>query len=184
VKLVGAGPERTQPLVVRKDPSTAGTDDDVTAQTKVMMEIRDRAESVSKAINDAESVRVQLRQLDTLIGDDDKAKDVKKAADELDAKISEIESRFFNMTATGRGQDQLRTPSQMYEKLSHLADVVSYADFRPTDSQLEVHAKVAQEIDRDRERLNGLFAREVATFNVMLRERQLGAIIAPRTPTP
>src|SRR5262249_3990474 len=107
-------------------------------------------------------------------------KAVGTAADELDAKIVEIESRLFNMTSTGRGQDQLRTPSQMLEKLSHLADVVSYADFRPTDSQLEVHAKLTQELARDRERLDGTFARELANFNNLLRQQQLGAIVAPK----
>ncbi len=45
------------------------------------------------------------------------------------------------MTSTGRGQDQLRFPSQLVEKLSHLADVVSLNDFAPTD----------QEIDRSQE---------------------------------
>src|SRR5262249_11583240 len=146
VKLVGAGAEQTQPLAVRKDPQTEGSEQDIAAQTKVMTEIRDRMADAAKASNDAEMVRAQIARLKTMIGDADGVKAVKTAADELDAKIAEVESRFFNMTATGRGQDQLRTPSQMVEKLSHLADVVAYADFRPTQSQLEVHAKLTQEL--------------------------------------
>jgi hypothetical protein len=179
VKLVGAGPERTASLTVRKDPNTEGTEPDIAAQTKVMMQIYDDTTTVAKAINAAETVRAQIAQLKARLGDGDAVKGVKASADELDGKIADIESRLFNLTATGRGQDQLRTPSQMVEKLSHLADVVAYADFRPTDSQVEMQAKLAQDIARDGERLNGTFAREVANFNAMLRDRQLGAIVVP-----
>jgi len=90
----------------------------------------------------------------------------------------DVESRLFNMTATGRGQDFLRTPSQLVEKLSHLADVVSYADFAPTNSQIEVRDALTQELAHDREQVDGLFARRLAAFNAMLRERQLGTIVA------
>jgi photosystem II stability/assembly factor-like uncharacterized protein len=179
VRLVGAGEEQKQSLTVRKDPLTEGTEQDITAQTKVMMQIHGDMTTAAKAINSAESVRAQIARVKSLAGDGEAARPVKAAADELDAKIVEIESRLFNMTATGRGQDQLRTPSEMVEKLSHLADVVAYADFRPTDSQLEVQTKLSQELSRDQERLAGTLTREVAQFNAMLRERQLGAIVVP-----
>jgi hypothetical protein len=179
VRLVGAGEEQKQSLTVRKDPLTEGTEQDIAAQTKVMMQIHGDMATVAKAINSAETVRAQIVRLKSLAGDGEAAGPVKTAADELDAKIVEIESRLFNMTATGRGQDQLRTPSEMVEKLSHLADVVAYADFRPTDSQIEVQAKLSQEISRDQERLTGTLTRDVAQFNALLRERQLGAIVVP-----
>ena len=68
----------------------------------------------------------------------------------------------------------------MIEKLSHLADVVTYADFRPTDSQVEMQTKLSQELARDRERLSGTFLRDLGAFNTLLRERQLGAIVVPK----
>jgi photosystem II stability/assembly factor-like uncharacterized protein len=179
VKLVGAGAEQAAQLTVRKDPATEGSDADITAQTKVMLEIRDRMNTAAKAINDAETVRLQLANLKRILGDDEAIKTIKTAADDLDAKIADVESRLFNTTATGRGQDQLRTPSQLVEKLSHLADVIAYADFRPTDSQLEMHAKLSQDLDRDRERLNGLLQRELANFNSLLRNRDIGPLVAP-----
>jgi photosystem II stability/assembly factor-like uncharacterized protein len=179
VKLVGAGPERSQQIVVRKDPNTEGTEQDIAAQTKLMTTILQDARDATKAINDAELVRQQIAQVKKVAGDGEAMKDVVRAADALDAKIVEIEGRLFNITATGRGQDQLRTASQMMDKLAHLADVVAYADFKPTDSQVEMQAKLSQELARDRERLSGTFVREIAAFNELLRERKLGAIAAP-----
>ena len=96
------------------------------------------------------------------------------------AQVLRAESRLFNVTATGRGQDFLRTPSQILEKLLHLADVVSYADFAPTASQVEVAAKLRQDIAHDRERVDGVLSRTLASFNALLRERSLGAIVAPK----
>jgi hypothetical protein len=106
--------------------------------------------------------------------------EVTAAADALEKQLVEIEARQLNLTATGRGQDFLRTPSQMMDKLAHLADVVSYADFAPTDSQVQVDAKLSQEVAHDREQLDGVLARPLAAFNALLRERQLGAIVAPK----
>ncbi len=179
VKLIAAGVERVEPIVVRKDPNTAGTDADIAAQTKVMLQIRDNVNIAAKAINDAELVRSQLIALRTVIGDGDAQKAVLKAAGDLEAKIADAESRLFNMTSTGRGQDMLRTPSQMVEKLSHLADVVSYADFAPTDSQVEVNGALTQQLARDQEQITGILARDVAVFNAILQERKLGAIVVP-----
>jgi len=179
VKLVAAGVERTEQILVRKDPNTTGTEADVAAQTQVMLQIRDNVNTAARTINDAELVRAQLIALRTVIGDGDAQKAVLKAAGDLEAKIADVESRLFNMDATGRGQDMLRTPGQMMEKLSHLADVVSYADFAPTESQREVNAALTQQLAHDQEQIAGLFARDVALFNAMLRERQMGAVVVP-----
>jgi len=170
----------TAPLAIRKDPNTAGNEDDVAAQTKSMLSIRDNANTVAKMINTAESVRAQLVAWRAVAGGNPAGKDAQAAADDLETQLVAIESRLFNLTATGRGQDFLRTPSQMMEKLAHLADVVSYADFAPTDSQLQVAAKLTQDVAHDREQLDGVLARTLSAFNTLLRERQLGAIVPPK----
>ena len=115
----------------------------------------------------------------SVVGDDDSIKAVRAAGDAIDGRLVAIESKLFNTAATGRGQDKLRTPGQIVEKLWHLADVVAYADFSPTDSQREVHAKLAQDLAGVSEQMNGIVARELANFNATLRERQLGGIVTP-----
>jgi photosystem II stability/assembly factor-like uncharacterized protein len=180
VKLVAGDVERTAPLTVLKDPNTAGTEEDVAAQTKALLSIRDNANVVAKMINTAESVRAQLVSWRALALTAPGTDDLKAAAADLEKQIVDVESRLFNLTATGRGQDFLRTPSQMMEKLAHLADVISYADFAPTESQLQVGAMLSQNVAKDREQLDGILARTLATFNALLRERQMGAIVAPK----
>ena len=114
-----------------------------------------------------------------MIGDGDASESGAEGGRRSRREIADVESRLFNMTSTGRGQDMLRTPSQMVEKLSHLADVVSYADFAPTDSQNEVNSALTQQLAHDQEQIAGILARDVANFNAMLQERKLGAIVLP-----
>ena len=180
VKLVAGDVERTAPLAVRKDPNTIGSEEEIAAQTRVLLSIRRNANVVAKMINTAESVRAQLVAWRALPHRDPIPPDVVAAAEAVEKAIVDIESRLVNLTATGRGQDFLRTPSQMIDKLTHLADVVSYADFAPTESQTQVDAKLSQEVAHDREQLDGVVARPLATLNTLLRERQLGAIVVPK----
>jgi len=56
---------------------------------------------------------------------------------------------------------------------------VSYADFAPTASQLEVNSALTQQLSHDQEQITGLLAKDVAIFNAMLQERKLGAIVVP-----
>jgi len=179
VKLVAGDVERTAPLTVRKDPNTTGTEDDVVAQTAMMVQIRGNMNTAAKRINDAESVRSQIAVWKVVVGEGEPMKALRAAADALDSRIVAVEAGLFNITATGRGQDQLRTSSQMVEKVSHLSDVVSYADFAPTDSQLQVGASLTREVAHDRELMDGILSRTVATFNATLRERQDGSIVVP-----
>jgi photosystem II stability/assembly factor-like uncharacterized protein len=180
VKLLVYGQELKEALTVRKDPNTAGSDGDIQAQTKAMIEIRDNMNDVARLINQAESIRVQLAQLKAVVGDDEAGKSVRVAADDLDTKIVAVESHLFNLTSTGRGQDMLRTPNQMFEKLSHVADVLSLADFRPTDQALEVMAQLTKQLGEHRNQMRQIVETDVAAFNRTVRDRGMtgGVMVA------
>jgi hypothetical protein len=158
VKLVvdGKAASQPQPLVVRKDPNSTGSEADIQAQTKVLLEIRDNMSAATDLVNQAETLRAQLAQQQALAADDEAGRAAKAKAADLDKKIAAFEGRLFNMTSTGRGQDQLRLPSQLIEKLSHLADVVSLNDFAPTDQELVVHKLLSQELSGIREQIRPL----------------------------
>jgi len=171
-----------QALTVRKDPNTAGSAGDIQAQTKAMLDIRDTMNDVARLINQAESIRVQLMQLKAVVGAEDEAgKAVRMAADELDTAIVAVESRLFNMTSTGRGQDMLRMPNQMIEKLLHVADVVSLADFPPTDQALEVMGQLMRQAREYRDQMKQIVDIKVAAFNRALRDRGMtgGVMVTP-----
>jgi photosystem II stability/assembly factor-like uncharacterized protein len=158
VKLVVAGKDMSQPqpLVVRKDPNSSGSETDIQAQTQLLMEIRDNMAAATDLVNQAETVRSQLAHQQQLAADDEAGRAAKAKAEELDKKILALEAKLFNVTSTGRGQDQLRLPSQLIEKLSHLADIVSLNDFAPTDQAIAVHKMLSQQLSGVREQIRPL----------------------------
>ena len=173
----GAGTTTAQTLTVRKDPNTAGSDADIQLQTKTIREVRDGMNKTADLINRSEAIRAQIAHLKTFIGDDAAAKELIAAGEDVDRKLIAVEERLFNLTATGRGQDFLRTPSQLMEKLAHLADTLQYADFAPTDQQLEVHQLLADQVSANATDLTTVVSKDVATFNEMLRRRNVGTIV-------
>ena len=81
------------------------------------------------------------------------------------------------MTATGRGQDFLRMPSQLMEKLTHLADTLQLSDFAPTDQQLEVKKLLGDQVASAGGDLDTVVTKDLAAFNGMLQRRNIGAVI-------
>ena len=51
VKLSAGGRELTQPLTVRKDPNSGGTEADIEAQMRVLFELRQDIESAAGVVN-------------------------------------------------------------------------------------------------------------------------------------
>jgi hypothetical protein len=68
-------------------------------------------------------------------------------------------------------------PSQLLEKLAHLADTLQLADFAPTDQQLDVHKLLTDQVVAATADLNAVVSKDVATFNEMLRRRNIGTVI-------
>jgi hypothetical protein len=83
--------------------------------------------------------------------------------------------------STGRGQDMLRTPNQMIEKLLHVADVVSLGDFPPTDQALELMGQLTKQIRGYQDQLKQIVDIKVAAFNRTLRDRGMtgGVVVTP-----
>jgi len=171
------GEQTTQQLLIRKDPNTAGSEADIQAQTKTIHDVRENMSKTADLVNRAEAIRAQIGNLKTFVGDDAAAKELIAAGDDLDKKVIAVEERLFNITATGRGQDFLRMPSQLLEKLAHLADTLQLADFAPTDQQLDVHKLLTDQVAAAASDLNVVVSRDVATFNDMLRRRNMGTVI-------
>src|ERR1041385_5601940 len=80
VKLTVGNQERSQPLIVRKDPNSEGTEATIAEQTKMLSEIRDDIDSAAAMVNQIEFVRAQFYQLTANVSDTN----VKATADDLE----------------------------------------------------------------------------------------------------
>jgi photosystem II stability/assembly factor-like uncharacterized protein len=186
VTLSVGGKMLKQPLTVRKDPNTSGSDADVAAQTKMLLDIRDEITQVADMINQAERVRAQLGAITGTMTDDEVGKAVKAAADTLDKKIIVAEEPLHQMRQTGRGQDLLRYPGMLIDHLLFLAAGSSLSDFAPTASQLEAHEELKKETNMRRAQMTEVITKDVAAFNRLMTEKNvphvIGAVVSATAP--
>ena len=168
----------TQKLTVLKDPHSTGSESDIQAQTQLVAMLRDEMNTLAESVNQVESVRAQLAALEKQLGTDDASKAIRKAADDLAEKLTAAEGKVLQLRLTGRGQDDVRYPPMLMQKLRYLAaEVASSADFPPTTQQLAVGKELKERGDASRQEIQQLLDKDVAAFNAMLREKNIPNIV-------
>jgi hypothetical protein len=176
VKLTIGGKDYSQPLTVRKDPHSGGTEADIQSQLTVLTDLRNGINTTVDAINQLEYVRAQVQSTMRSLPDGE----LKRAAAELEGKLSEAEMNLIDLRLTG-GQDGVRYASKLLSRFNYLANGISSSDFRPTDQALETAKLLQERLKGHLAHINGLLEKDVATFNDMLRRGSAG-LITTKTP--
>ena len=175
VKLSVGGRELTQPLVVRKDPNSAGTEADIEAQTRALLELRRDLNTAVDLLNRMEVVRSQLESLGRVVAD----AEVTKARASLNQKLIDLEMTLIDLRITG-AQDGIRFGAKLISRFGYLANGMSNTDFRPTDQQLEVQKLLAERVRARAADFDAIAAADLAALNQMLRSRNIPNIVVGR----
>ncbi|HSR43522.1 MAG TPA: hypothetical protein VLL48_15145, partial [Longimicrobiales bacterium] len=184
VELEVDGQATTRSLEVVKDPHSEGTLADIEAQDAMLRELRADLERGVTMVNRIEWIRKQIDDLQALLGDEtgavevDDAEGVLQAAAELDASLIDVEGRLVQLLQTGTGQDGVRWPAKVVERLQYLAGVVASADFPPPDQHREVQSVLEERLGSVESEYESVLGTEVADFNRMLRELELSPVIS------
>ena len=177
VKLSVNGKEFSQPLEVRKDPNSKGTEADIARQTAVVLELRDELDQAVDMINKAELVRSQLQALDRILEDNDDAAPIRDAAKIVEQKFTALEEKLYQLFVSGRGQDIIRWPTRLAQHITYLAGRVAGSDFAPTAQQLEVHDELQRELRMSQTLFDALLTNDLQQFNEMLAERTMQGVL-------
>ncbi len=163
-------------LEVRKDPHSEGSMADIELQLAALAEIRADLEAAGELINRVEWVRRQVLDVRAVLEDRGDAAELVAAADSLSERLIETEGGLYQMRATGIGQDVIRYPVRLIERLGYLFSTVSVGDFRPTDQQGEVHALLRERLLRIREEIEEVLTDGLADFNRRIQALGMGVI--------
>jgi len=181
VKLSVEGKELNQKLIVKKDPSSAGTEQDIQVQTELMLKIRKNQDDLIGMINSIEWLRKQMYDLKDVLKNDGRKEDILEKLNELDDKLINVESELFQMRVTGRA-DILRWPSGLCTKFSSLASEIRKADFPPTEQQRELHTVLSAQLSSLQKKYREILALELDAFNELLKRRDMENIIVIENP--
>lgn len=173
VRLTVDGATQTQPLVVRKDPNSAGTEADIAAQTQIVSGLRDELNTAAAAVSRIESARVQLEGLPRLTTDTT----MRRAAGDMNQKLIDLEMNLVELRMTGAGQDGVRFGSKLIAKIGYLATGMSSGDFKPTNQHLEVQGILAEQLRTQLRALDALMTGALAALNDQLKSKNLPIIV-------
>lgn len=171
VKLTVGGVERTRPLVVLKDPHSAGSEADIAEQVTMLRGLKADLERGVTAVRRIEEVRVQLAKLQA-----SQDAEVRSAAQALADRLVALEANLLDVRLTGEGQDAVRFKARLLQKIGHLAGGLDGADFPPTDQQVEVRAILARQLDEHLRELDALLGRDLAALNATLRAKGVAEV--------
>ena len=163
---------QSQSFTVLKDPNTEGSLGDIAAQKELLDKIRLDYEAISKSVNEAEKMRRQLKDMQPMLSGDgaDQAK-------KLDSLATALENRMIQLKHSGKGQDLIRLPGMLLEKLNYLASTVAIADFKPADQYVEVYEELHAEWKTVEQVWNQFKKEDVAAFQRSMQSSSAGPLI-------
>jgi len=139
---------QSQPLTVKKDPYSEGTEADIAAQQTFLQEIYADLNRTASAINEMEMLRRQLLDRKQLMKASGAEKSALDKVEAMDQDLLELEMELLQLQHTGKGQDFVRFPNKIFSKLSYLGENAAIGDFPPADSFRDVHAMLQDHLNR------------------------------------
>ena len=173
VRLTVDGVAQSQPLEVRKDPNSSGSDAEIAQQVRMLAGLKAQLNEAAAAVQRLELVRLQLQQLPRITNDAEAV----SGARALDAKLVDVEMNLIDLRLTGEGQDGVRFGAKLISKLGYLANGAAVSDFKPTGQHAEVHQLLGTELKQHLSAIDGVLASELAPLNLQLKAKGLPEVV-------
>ena len=177
VTLSAAGEKQSQPIAVHRDPSSGATDADIVAQAAMAAQLETDINAAVDMINGLEVVRAQLATVKATLAPDSALLAVRMQADSLEARLRTVEEQLFQTHTTGRGQDLVRLPFRIAEKLVYLGQSIGSSDYAPTDAQKEVQTLLHDALVKAKVQYDAVLTGDLNAFRQLLRSRNLNTNI-------
>ena len=170
IKLTVGGKDFKQNLTVLKDPHSAGTEEDLRAQFTFLEALRGNLNAAADMVNQVEILRKQVEDLKPRLNEEAVA---------LDTALINLEENLHQLRITG-GQDGMRWPAKLIEKLTHIASQLQENDFAPTAQQIAVSQQLTEQIRDLRRQFDDLLSKDVVRFNEALKQHGISSLSISR----
>jgi len=182
VRLRVDGDVQEQPLVVRKDPNSAGTEAEIVAQIRVLQALKGELDKAAAAVARVENVRLQAQQVLAQLQRTAADADVSQRLRALDQQLIDAEMALVDLRFTGGGQDGVRFGSKLISKIGYLTNGVAVSDFSPTTQHVEVQGILGNELGAALRTIDGILASELPRVNAVLDTKGLPRIVDRNAP--
>jgi hypothetical protein len=136
-----------RPFDIYEHPKIKVSQEDLAAQYELAIHLRDTITAIHKAVKDIRKIRASVEAFIGSISDTTEANQFKESAKPLTDSLQYIEDALIQ-TKIKAGEDALRFPIRLNDKLATLFDIVKTADAKPTDQDYDVFHDLCHQVDK------------------------------------
>lgn len=172
VKFTGENFVEAQNFNLIKDPRSESSEADLQKQFDFLLSVRDKLTETNQAVIDIRKARGQIKEVLGKLEDGN----VKEYGENMLKEMKIIEEALYQ-TQNESGQDPLNFPIRLNNKLGYLASLEGMGSYTPTDQSKAFFKEVSGLIDSELNKLNVLFDTKISTFNKMVKEADVDAVM-------
>jgi hypothetical protein len=154
--------------------------EDLAEQMRFALELRDSLTSMHKTIKQIRKMRSSIEGYLASFGDSLEAKPLKESAKPLLDTLTGIEDALIQNKIKA-GEDILRFPIKLNDKLAYLFDVVKTADAKPSDQEYDVFKELVYETGKEYAKLKQLEEITIPSFNRLASDKRRPVIELSKT---
>ncbi len=158
VRLAAGGQTYERSFEIRKDPRVSASPQDLEAQFRLMLKIRDKLSETTDAVNELRKVRDQAEEAERRIGGRPGAQPALEAATKVKTTLMAIEGTLTRLMGPN---PMLLPPKTLNIRLAALTSVVSSADEAPTRQAYDVFEDLSARADAQVKQLKDVITRQV-----------------------
>ncbi|MEC7583089.1 MAG: glycosyl hydrolase [Planctomycetota bacterium] len=154
-----------QPMLLRKDPRTNATEEDLQEKFAFVIACRDTITAAHEAIIEIRALR---EQLDAVVerSEGEARQQLEAAAEQVNGPLREVEETLYQTKSKSR-QDPLNYPIKLTDKLAGVMSAVNRAEYGPTQGQQQVKEELVAKIEEQLEVYRIRKDTGVADFNAL-----------------
>ncbi len=160
------------------------SDADFDLSLKTQLRIREDINQTSDIVNHLEGMRKQLEVIQAANRDARGREDIAKAALDLNLKMQGVEEKLLERAQWTSDDKYFRQAYRVYMNLIWLngevgpgaGDVAGGADFRPTDTSIELLGQLESQLKASKAEYEALLGTDVAAFNKMASEKSTPSV--------
>ncbi len=172
---IGDSLMQMQNFVVLNDPRSSFTTADLNEQHNLAIKVHNKMNELGKATKQIRNLRDQLNGFVGAIEDSAEAKPFKNLSKPIIDSLSAIDDSLHNSKIKA-GEDDLRFPMRLEEKLTALNGTIIGEDAKPTNAMIDSYNSLAARVDRQLLKLKVIVDKQIPAFNDAAKARQKAAI--------
>jgi len=172
---IGDSMVKAQPFTVLKDPRNSATQADLKEAFDLAMKVHVKLNEVARATKQIRDISNQLNDFCEGIKDSVEAMPYKKMASAITDSLQPIKDALYNSKIKA-GEDNLRFPMRLEEKLSALNAILTGEDSKPTASMYAAYESLSARIDIQLKKLKAITDQKIPAFNEAAKQKQKAAI--------